>query len=305
MEIRFSLTPKGKILSCNKNGQILADRYGNSFMDFFDEQFSNEAVNYLQSLTESSEVVPALLHDRLSNNGVGTLYNGFCKNGTLFLAGFQTQLMTRLASELVHELRNPLTVIKGFFQLSSLTQDFYKYQGVIMSEIDRMHLLLESFLKSCKDEIASKPVLPDKLSSSLIALMASECTMRRVSFDYDVAFSENVCNVDASMIKQVILNLTRNALDAVEGLTGRKGRLFFRGTVESAGYRFAVEDNGVGIENHVLKQMGQPFFTTKSSGNGIGLSLSKKIVAEHGGSFCMSSVPGHGTTVSFLLPFAQ
>ncbi|WP_010632199.1 sensor histidine kinase [Sporolactobacillus vineae] len=305
MEIRFSLTSEGKILSCNKNGQILADRFGNSFLDFFDEQFMQEAMDYLKSVTESSEVIPALLHDRLSGNGVGTLYNGFCKNGTLFLAGFQTQLMTRLASELVHELRNPLTVIKGFFQLSSLTQDFYKYQGVIMSEIDRMHLLLESFLKSCKNELKTKPVLPDKLSSQLIALMASECTMRRVPFDYDVAFSENACNVDISMIKQVILNLTRNALDAVEALSGRTGQLFFRGTIEPDGYRFAVEDNGIGIENHVLKKMGQPFFTTKSSGNGIGLSLSKKIVAEHGGSFCMSSVPGHGTTISFLLPFAS
>jgi signal transduction histidine kinase len=298
------MTPEGKILSCNKNGQILVDRYGHSFLDFFDEQFVQEAMDYLNSVAESCEVIPALLHDRLSGNGVGTVYNGFFRDGRLFLAGFQTQLMTRIASELVHELRNPLTVIKGFFQLSSLTQDFYKYQGVIMSEIDRMYLLLESFLKSCKKELKTKPVPPDKLCSQLIALMASECTMRRVSFDYDVAFSENTCRVDVSMIKQVILNLTRNALDAVEALPGRTGKLFFRGAIEPNGYRFAVEDNGVGIENHVLKKLGQPFFTTKSSGNGIGLSLSKKIVAEHDGSFCMSSVPGHGTTVSFLLPFA-
>jgi Signal transduction histidine kinase len=305
MEIRFSLAPEGKILECNKNGQILADKFGDSFLDFFDDLFKHEAVDYLQSLTQRTEIIPALLHDRLSNNGVGTLYNGFCKNGVLYIAGFQTQLMTRLASELVHELRNPLTVIKGFFQLSSLTQDFYKYQGVIMSEIDRMHLLLESFLKSCKREIKLDPVLPDKLSSMLIALIASECTMRKVDLDYEVAFSENACNVDPSMIKQVILNLTRNALDAVESQSERPGKIFFRGTVECEGYRFAIEDNGVGIENHVLQKLGQPFFTTKSGGNGIGLSLSKKIVAEHGGSFCMSSVPGHGTTVSFFLPFAR
>lgn len=305
MEIRFSLAPDGTVLNCNRNGELLINRFGRSFFNFFSESFVGEAKNYLKSILESEDIVAALLHDRMKDNGVGTLYNGFCKNGTIFLSGFQTTLISHLAAEFVHELRNPLAVIKGFVQLSSLTQDFYKYQGTILSEIDRMYSLLESLLKLSKKNIKMQRMLPDQLCSSLITLISSECTMRKVNLDYDVAYSESACTVDLSMIKQVILNITRNALEALEASGKRERSLFFRGSVEEKGYRFALRDTGPGIETRVLKKLGQPFFTTKESGTGIGLSLSKKIVAEHQGTFCVSSVLGRGTTVSFTLPFAS
>ncbi|WP_241654666.1 sensor histidine kinase [Sporolactobacillus shoreae] len=305
MEIRLTLAPNGTVLDCNKNGKILVDRFGRSFLNFFPDESVGEAEDYLKSILDSEEVVAALLHDRTRDNGVGTLYNGFSKNGTIFLAGFQTTLLTHLAAEFVHELRNPLAVIKGFVQLSALTQDFYKYQGTILSEIDRMHSLLDSFLKLSKKNIMMQKIPPDKLCSSMIALISSECTMRKVDLDYDVAFSENACNADISMIKQVVLNITRNALEALDGKGEHERHIFFRGSVEDKGYRFAISDNGPGMETCILKKIGQPFFTTKENGTGIGLSLSKKIVAEHHGSFCVSSAVGRGTTISFLLPFVS
>ncbi|MDD9147569.1 MULTISPECIES: sensor histidine kinase [unclassified Sporolactobacillus] len=272
-------------------------------MDFFTEHVRTESRNYLKTIMESDDIVAALLDDRVENNGVGTLYNGFSKDGKIYIAAYHTAMITRLAAEFAHELRNPLTVIKGFVQLSDYTQEFDKYKRTIISEIDRMHAILESFLTLSKKQIKKKQMLPDQVCTSLISLISSECSLKKISFDYDVAYSEKMCSVDLSMIKQVILNLLRNALEAIEEKEQAEKRIFFRGAVETRGYRFSLSDNGSGIETSVLKQLGKPFFTTKEKGTGIGLSLCKKIVADHRGTFCVSSLPGKGTTVSFFLPF--
>ncbi|RYL91615.1 HAMP domain-containing histidine kinase [Sporolactobacillus sp. THM7-4] len=304
MEMRFCLTPEGRILDCNRNGEAMVDRYGDSFLNFFTDNSSYDAKCYLKAIVESDDVVASLLNDRMNNNGVGTLYNGLFKNGKIYLVGYRTALITRQAAEFAHELRNPLTVIKGFVQLSAYTQEFNKYQTTILSEIDRMHSILESFLTLSRKKIEKQKMFPEKICASLISLVSSECMLRKVSFDYDVALSENPCLINLSLIKQVMLNLLRNALEAFEGIQKEK-KVFFRGSVEHNGYRFALTDNGPGIETGVLKKIGKPFFTTKSNGTGIGLSLCKKIVAEHHGSFCVSSIRGKGTTVSFLLPFVS
>lgn len=281
----------------------MVDRFGDCFLDFFTEHVRTESRNYLKTIMESDDIVAALLDDRVENNGVGTLYNGFSKDGKIYIAAYHTAMITRLAAEFAHELRNPLTVIKGFVQLSDYTQEFDKYKRTIISEIDRMHAILESFLTLSKKQIKKKQMLPDQVCTSLISLISSECSLKKISFDYDVAYSEKMCSVDLSMIKQVILNLLRNALEAIEEKEQAEKRIFFRGAVETRGYRFSLSDNGSGIETSVLKQLGKPFFTTKEKGTGIGLSLCKKIVADHRGTFCVSSLPGKGTTVSFFLPF--
>ncbi|RYM02225.1 HAMP domain-containing histidine kinase [Sporolactobacillus sp. THM7-7] len=304
MEMRFCLTPEGRILDCNRNGKVMVDRYGDSFFDFFPKSSALEVKRYLKAVTESDDVVTVLLNDQIHDNGVGTLYNGRSKNEKIYLTGYHTAVIARLAAEFAHELRNPLAVIKGFVQLSGYTQEFDKYQRTILSEIDRMHAILENFLSLSKKKIKMEKMLPDRVCASLISFVSSECILKKVSFDYDVALSEMPCNVDLSMIKQVILNLLRNALEAfTEGQ--KEKRVFFRGMVEEKGYRFSLTDNGPGIEAHMLRQLDKPFFTTKENGTGIGLSLCKKIVSEHHGTFCLSSVPGKGTTVSFLLPFAS
>lgn len=282
----------------------MVDRFGDCFLDFFTDHAEIEARSYLKTIMESDDIVAALLSDQVMDNGVGTLYNGFSKNGKIFIAGYHTALITRLTAEFAHELRNPLTVIKGFVQLSDYTQEFDKYKRTIISEIDRMHAILENFLTLSKKQIRKQQMLPDKICTSVISLISSECSLKKVSFDYDVAYSESVCEIDLSMIKQVILNLLRNALEAIEEKGQAEKKVFFRGAVEVNGYRFSLSDNGSGIETSVLKQLGQPFFTTKAKGTGIGLSLCKKIVAEHCGTFCVSSLLGKGTTVSFFLPFA-
>lgn len=303
LEMRFSLTPDGTILDCNRNGEVMVNRYGRSFLNFFTGQVVHDAENYLHDILCSEQLVTVVLHDQMDLSGTGILFNGLFKKGKIYLTGYDTQLTTKLAAEFVHELRNPLTVIRGFVQLSSITQEFDKYHGSILSEIDRMYSILENFLSSSTDKMKMESILPDKLAAELIAFISPECLLKEVNFDYDIVCSSNPCRVNIDKMKQVLLNLMRNALEALEEKKDKDRRIFLRGSVDDQGYCFSLSDNGVGIETSVLKRLGQPFYTTKTNGNGIGLSLCKKIIADHDGTFCLSSVPGKGTTVSFTLPF--
>lgn len=301
MEMRFCLTTDGHVLECNRNGKVMVDRYGDSFLNFFSGKAAVEAKNYLETIIESHDIVAVLLGDR-AKNGSGLLFNGMYKNQKIYLTGYDTSILDRQAAEFAHELRNPLTVIKGFVQLSGYTQDFEKYQETILAEIDRMHAILENFLTFSRKKLKKERVHPEQICSAIISFISSECMLKKVDFDYDVVSSTKHCTIDFQLIKQVMLNVLRNALESFdEGQEDR--RLYFRGSIEDDGYRFALSDNGKGIESSVLQKLGEPFFTTKTNGTGIGLALCKKIIAEHHGSFCISSVPDKGTTVSFLLPF--
>jgi len=302
LEMRFCIEPDGRIIECNKKGQLLVDQFGPNFLRFFTEQIAGEAKVYLNTIIESNDIVSALLTDKLSDRDLGILYNGFFKDGKIILVGYRTQMMSRLAGEFVHELRNPLTIIKGFMQLCDHTKEYDKFQPIILSEVERMYTILENFLTMSLRKNVYRSMNPDELCKKLVSFLSSECAVHKVAFDYDISYSENVCKVDLDKIKQVLINLLRNALEALEGHLHEK-KIMFRGSVEDKGYRFSLIDNGPGVETDVLKNMGQPLYTTKSKGTGIGLSLCKKIIADHRGTFCVSSVVGKGTTVSFFLPF--
>ncbi|WKB36921.1 histidine kinase dimerization/phospho-acceptor domain-containing protein [Terrilactibacillus sp. S3-3] len=125
---------------------------------------------------------------------------------------------------MAHELRNPLSVIKGFIQLSSFTGQLDKYYDTILSEIDRMNDILEIFFLSLsKKQTNKKDVVPEKMCDSLIPLIQSECLLKKILYRlYEFERSGALCFADISMVKQVILNLLRNAVEAFDGRQKKK-----------------------------------------------------------------------------------
>jgi signal transduction histidine kinase len=107
-------------------------------------------------------------------------------------------------------------------------------------------------------------------------------------------------HVRASEIHQVVLNLVKNAVEALEGRADALVRV--RTTVEGESVVLAVEDNGPGIPESVQKSLFTPFFTTKEKGTGLGLSISERIVRGHDGEMTLRSVVGEGTTFRIRLP---
>ncbi|MBU8905691.1 GHKL domain-containing protein [Desertibacillus haloalkaliphilus] len=218
------------------------------------------------------------------------------------LLTFQQQMesVSHIAAGVAHELRNPLSVIKGFLQLADLTKSFSKYYDTILSELNRMNAIIEDFLSVSRKRIEQKIQSPHGIMKSLFYIVKSECTLHNVSFDYNLDETTAQVHVNESMIKQVILNILRNAIEAFEDEKNRY--LNINTNVSKSFYYIIIEDNGPGMDERLLENIDKPFFTTKEKGTGIGIPLCKKIIEDHGGSFSVKSELNVGTKVTISLP---
>ncbi|WP_088102492.1 two-component system sensor histidine kinase NtrB [Halalkalibacter urbisdiaboli] len=216
----------------------------------------------------------------------------------------QMEAVSHIAAGVAHELRNPLSVIKGFLQLAQLTNDFQKYYDTILSELNRMNGIIEDFLSVSRKKIDRKPQSPIQIMESLEEIMKAECLLHNVEFKIKLERTTSLVHVNESMVKQVMLNLLRNSVEAFED-TAKKRLFWIETKVIGNKYCVYVQDNGKGIPEDVLKQLGKPFFTTKDKGTGIGIPLCKKIIEDHGGTFEIKSQFNTGTTVILTLPLSD
>lgn len=215
----------------------------------------------------------------------------------------QMESVSHLAAGFAHELRNPLSVIRGFIQLSFLTKDVSKYYETIISELDRMNNIIDDFLSLSRKSPKKHVYHPHKIFESLIPLIRSECLLRNIKLDYHFEQNEKLLLLNESMIKQIILNLLRNSVEAFGEDYPKQKNFEIYGIAEENTYTVRVSDNGPGMEKSVLRQLGKPFFTTKENGTGIGLPLCRKLIEDLNGVFNIESELGNGTTISFSIPY--
>ncbi|MEM7231983.1 MAG: ATP-binding protein [Planctomycetota bacterium] len=219
-----------------------------------------------------------------------------------------------MASALVHEIKNPLSTIKINAQL--LVEDSPEPETpreergarrlqVISSEIQRLERIVQSFLRFTEHhELNLDPsnlnTLFEELAESIGAEAASVDVHVRLGLDQTVepfAF-------DSDLIRQVFLNLAQNALHAMESQAS--GELMLRTHLASEDGRDYVVgeviDTGPGMTEHALGKIFELYFSTREEGNGLGLSVSKRIVEEHGGFIRVESEEGKGSRFSVFLP---
>lgn len=192
----------------------------------------------------------------------------------------------QLAAGMAHEIRNPLTSIKGFVQL--LREQFANdkssaYCSLILSEIERIDGLINDVLVLARYRDDQMQVVPFILAEELygvIRLIEPEATRRGISIELDVPDNEwRIFGYPARM-KQAILNIVKNSLEALE----QKGnRIRIKMTAAFSQVVIAIEDNGPGLPEHVRKHLFVPFFTTKQEGTGLGLTTTRRIVEDHKG----------------------
>ncbi|WP_240376628.1 sensor histidine kinase [Bacillus piscicola] len=213
----------------------------------------------------------------------------------------QMESVSYLSAGVAHELRNPLSVIKGFLQLSTLTDSFHKYSNTILSETERMNEIIDNFLSLARKKATKEFQSPQQLLSSVIDIIRSECLMQGVHFDYQVQPVTDQVEVNVSSFKQIILNVLRNAMESYPAQSRRK---VFRlhSYKEDKQLIIQLSDNGEGIPAHVLENLGKPFYTTKDKGTGVGVPLCKKIMEEHNGTFDIKSQHRKGTIVTLTFP---
>jgi PAS domain S-box-containing protein len=207
----------------------------------------------------------------------------------------------QLAAGIAHEIRNPLTAIKGFIQLLQSELDEKKpYLHIIESEIQRIELILGELLVLAKPQ-AIKFTKKDIgiLLQHVTALLETQGILHNIQIVTKIDPSLPLIECDENGLKQVFINFLKNAMEAMKN----GGRIFIEAQKKdehSILIRFI--DEGCGIPKEQLEKIGKPFFTTKEKGTGLGMMISKKIIEDHGGTMSIMSEVNKGTTIEVILP---
>ncbi|MDZ5472735.1 ATP-binding protein [Bacillus sp. 31A1R] len=212
---------------------------------------------------------------------------------------------SKQAAGIVHEIRNPLTAVKGFLQLliPDLTDINKKqYATIALEELDRANDLIQQFLlESRPSTCMKKSVSVNQLVKQMELMYTSEAILQNISLEVALSTEEPLVYVDENQLKQVITNLLKNAFEAV----GSKGMVCISTNVVGNVAFISISDNGSGIDNPTLESLFTPFYTTKPSGTGLGLSISKKIIEDHNGKMTVCSTLGKETTFQLELPLYE
>lgn len=216
-------------------------------------------------------------------------------------------MIGQIAAGTAHEIRNPLTSIRGFLQVIRHTLDErgdLKGQGyteIMLREIDRINHLLGEFLLMGKPRaVKRRRVKVDRSIRELLPLLENEALLHNTEVRYFPGMEEcPLVWVDPELLKQVVLNLCKNGIEAM----GEGGALILRlvQTRNQEHLILEVEDRGPGIPSDVIERIFDPFYTTKENGTGLGLAVSKQIIDDVGGEIQVSSGE-MGTVFRVYLP---
>ncbi len=212
------------------------------------------------------------------------------------------QTLGQLVAGIAHELRNPLTSIKTFIELIPFKFDNAKFRKEIStylpSEINRLNKLVTNLLDYAKPQEPKKIVFNlNECFESIFPLFQVQLSKKEIKIIKGMNTVHYVY-ADFSQIKQVIINILINAMDAIKS----KGEIRIKSEDEGELIKVTIEDNGIGIAQDKIPLIFEPFFTDKLNGTGLGLSLSLQYINENDGEMLIESSLGIGTKVTILLP---
>jgi len=218
----------------------------------------------------------------------------------LLLNAEKLNIAGQLAAGIAHEVRNPLTAIKGFLKLMETELNDHKsYFDIIQSEINRIELILSELLVLAKpQELKFQSVLLQTLIEDVKTLIDTEAIMKNIRIKFINDCGNIIITCDKNQLKQVVINFLKNSIEAMPN-----GGLI---TIEikmhgSNHVKMLFKDTGCGMTRQVLERIGEPFFTTKESGTGLGIMNSKQIVQNHRGTVHFWS-DEKGTLIEVILP---
>ena len=210
-----------------------------------------------------------------------------------------------LAAGIAHEIRNPLSSIRGFAQYFMNRfkgqEEEQGYASIMVKEVDRLNRVITELLDF------ARPKEPHRESHSLenimdhaLALLGPELIRKKVEIERDYESNLPQVLVDRDQLTQAFLNLLLNSLESIEGGGKIRVSLKMGGVQPSA--EVAIADTGRGIPQEDLGKVFEPFFSTKRKGTGLGLAIVHQIVESHGGEVAVESREGMGTTFRIILP---
>lgn len=221
----------------------------------------------------------------------------------MLLRSEKLSVVGQMAAGVAHEIRNPLTSLKGFVQLmQSKVNGFDNYFNIMLEELDRINFIVSEFLVIAKPQsVLFQPKDAGMILHNTILLLNSQAIINNVDLLTEIDPELPLINCDENQIKQVFINILNNSIDSMPD--GGQIRI----ELKRLGDRYIVirfTDQGCGIPEERLPRLGEPFYTTKEKGTGLGLMVTFKIIESHGGRMNIFSEVGKGTTVEVMLPIA-
>lgn len=223
----------------------------------------------------------------------------------------QTEQMTRLdrlntigemAASIGHEVRNPLTTVRGFLQHMGRKEKFAdsrEFFQLMIDELDRANSIITEFLSLAKNKAMDFHQLRiGQIVAEVAPLLQADALRFKCQLEVSLTDTANI-RADANSLRQLILNLVRNAIEAMP----QGGTVKISASSEGSEVLLSVEDEGVGIPADLLEKLGTPFFTTKDNGTGLGLAVCYRIAQRHEAVITVRSQSGRGTV--FLVAFKQ
>lgn len=261
-------------------------------------QLSNGEVKYIEFSSKFDIVLGLNLTIFTDVTGRKEMEERLRKSDTLTVVG-------ELAAGIAHEIRNPMTALKGFIQLlqSNVKDDFSMYFDVIQSELKRIESIITEFLVLAKPQaIKYKQSNIIKIMKETIELLTAQASLHNVQIlsNFEDGISDIYC--EPNQMKQVFINMLKNAIEVMQD--GGVITVTIKAKNENQ-VLISIADEGCGIPKDKINRLGEPFYTTKERGTGLGLMVSYKIIEEHQGMIDVESEIGKGTTFYITLPKDQ
>ncbi|KXZ14743.1 PAS domain-containing sensor histidine kinase [Bacillus nakamurai] len=219
----------------------------------------------------------------------------------LMLKSEKLSIAGQLAAGIAHEIRNPLTAIKGFLQLMKPTMEGNEhYFEIVFSELSRIELILSELLMLAKPQqnAVKERVNLKKIISEVTALLETQANLKGIFIKAEFGQDSVYINGDQNQLKQVFINLIKNAVESMPD----GGTVHILMTEDEYSVNVTIKDEGDGIPENVLKRIGEPFLTTKEKGTGLGLMVTFNLIKNHQGAIQVDSKPDKGTVFKISFP---
>lgn len=294
---------------------------GKTIYDFVDDRYFESALKQIKAIEDGYSVdfieeklvrkdgkkieveikaIPAIFQNEPARHIIIRDISERKKTQEYFLQSEKLSVAGQLAAGIAHEIRNPLTAIKGFLQLMNADLDVKgSYFDIIQSEMNRIELILGELLLLAKpQEMKFSKVNLLKVLQHVKALIDTQAIMKNIEVAIVYKTDNMDITCDENHMKQVFINFLKNSIEAMPN----GGKILIEvEDGESNSVRIRFKDQGSGIPEENLDRIFQPFFTTKEAGTGLGLMINRQIIKNHNGTIQVSSNQS-GTTVEVEIP---
>ncbi|WP_216828185.1 ATP-binding protein [Alkalihalobacterium elongatum] len=214
----------------------------------------------------------------------------------------QMKLVSELAASIAHEIRNPMTVVRGFIQMfqgeEQTNSKNKEYYNIMLKEIDRAQYIITDYLSLAKPQREEEePISVNQLVTAAVEVITPFANLNSISVNSHVQH-EPVIYGNSGKLQQCLINIFKNAIEAMPN----GGTLQVTTSVNKDKVMIEIADTGIGMTQEELERLGKPFYTTKSKGTGLGMMVCFSIISNMNGSLLVDSKLGIGTTFKIIVP---